>query len=180
MADVLVGLISQPSFVAFKTAELLRQFSVYCNLRLIQFFFGWIIGSVSFLILSAISIDSRTPCTFPARYNSIVTVPRVTKLVIVIWLLISIVTASKIWLGDKWVVFPIVMIVFSILTTAFFTYKIFHIARKHLKKINKETQAAIHMNSRAVEVVKCKNSAVTVIYVYVEMLLFYLPFLAKR
>ena len=177
-----MGLISQPSFVAFNTAELLRQFSVYCNLSLIQFFpAGSSVACVPYrLILSAISIDSRTPCTFPARYNSIVTVPRVTKLVIVIWLLISIVTASKIWLGDNWVVFPIVMNVFSILTTAFFTYKIFHIARKHLKKINKETQAAIHMKSRAVEVVKCKNSAVTVIYVYVEMLLFYLPFLAKR
>ena len=95
-----------------------------------------------------------------------------------IWLLISIITASKIWLGDKCVVFPIVMNVFSILTTAFFTYKIFHIARKNLKKINKETQAAIHIKSRAVEVVKCKNSALTVIYVYVVMLLFYLPFLA--
>ena len=45
------------------------------------------------------------------------------------------------------------------------TYKIFHIPRKNLKKINKETQAAIHMKGRAVEVVKCKNSAVTVIYV---------------
>ena len=49
VADVLVDLISQPSFVAFKTAELLRQYNVCCNLRLIQFFSGWIIGSVSFL-----------------------------------------------------------------------------------------------------------------------------------
>ena len=177
VADVLVGLISQPSFVAFKTAELLRQYNVYCNLRLIQFFFGWIIGSVSYVILSAISIDRLLALSLHLRYNSIVTVARVTKLVIVIWLLISIVTASKIWLGDKWVVFPLVMKVFSILTTAFCTYKIFHIARKHLKQINTETQAANHMNSRAVEVVKCKNSAVTVIYMYVVMLAFYLPFL---
>ena len=160
---VLPGGGSQPSFVAFKTAELLRQYDVYCNLRLTQFFFGWIIGSVSYLILSAISIDRLLALSLHLRYNSIVTVSRVTKLVIVIWLLISIVTASKIWLGDKWVVFPIVINVFSIFTTAFCTYKIFHIAHKHLKKINKETQAAIHMNSRAAEVVKCKNSALTVI-----------------
>ena len=154
VADVLVGLISQPSFVAFKTAELLRQYNVYCNLRLIQFFSGWIIGSVSFLILSAISIDRLLAAlSLYLRYNSIVTVSRVTKLVIVIWLMISIVTPSK--------------ITTAILTTAFCTYKIFHIPRKHLNKINKETQAAIHMKSRAVEVVKCKNSAVTVIYVYI-------------
>ncbi|XP_029188192.2 melanocyte-stimulating hormone receptor-like [Acropora millepora] len=178
VADALVGLISQPCFVAFKTAELLRQYDVYCNLRLIQFFFGWIIGSVSYLILSAISIDRLLALSLHLRYNSIVTVPRVTKLVIVIWLLISIVTASKIWLGDKWIVFPIVINVFSIFTTAFCTYKIFHIARKHLKKIHKETQATIHMNSRAAEVAKCQNSALTVIYLYVVMLLFYLPFLA--
>ena len=129
------------------------------------------------LILSAISIDRLLALSLHLRNNSIVTVPRVTKLVIVIWILISVVTASKIWLGDKWVVFPIVMNVFAVLTTAFCTYKIFHIARKHLKQINKEIQAAIHMKSRAVEVVKCKNSAVIVIYLYVVMLLFYLPFL---
>ena len=178
MADVLVGLISQPSLVAFKTAELLRQYNVYCNLRLIQFFSGWITGSVSYLILGAISIDRLLALSLHLRYNSIVTVPRVTTLVIVIWLLISIVTASKIWMGDKWVVFPIVMIVFAVLTTAFCTYKIFYIARKHLNKINQETQAAIRIHSRAVDVVKCKSSTVTVIYVYVVMLLFYLPFLA--
>ena len=178
MADVLVGLISQPSFVAFKTAELLRQYNIYCNLRLIQFFSGWIIGGVSYLILSAISIDRLLALSLHLRYKSVVTVPRVTSLVIVIWLLISIVTASKIWLGDKWVVFPIVMIVLAVLTTALCTYKIFYIARKHLNKINKETQAAIRIHSRAVDVVKCKSSAVTVIYVYVVMLLFYLPFLA--
>ena len=68
------------------------------------------------------------------------------------------------------------MNVFAVLTTAFCTYKMFYIARKHLNKINTETQTAIHIHSRAV--VKCKNSAVTVIYVYVVMLLFYLPFLA--
>ena len=84
------------------------------------------------LILSAISIDRLLALSLHLRYNSIVTVPRVTKLVIVIWILISVVTASKIWLGDKWVVFPIVMNVFAVLTTAFCTYKIFHIARKNI------------------------------------------------
>ena len=178
VADILVGLISQPALVAFKTAELLRQYNVYCSLRLIQFFFGWITGSVSYLILSAITIDRLLALSLHLRYKSIVTVPRITTLVIVIWLLISILTASKIWMGDKWVVFPIVINVFAVLTTALCTYKIFYIARKHLNEIKRETQSVMHIHSRTADVVKCKNSAVTVIYLYVVMLLFYLPLLA--
>ncbi|XP_068679621.1 melanocyte-stimulating hormone receptor-like [Montipora capricornis] len=179
MADVLVGLIGQPSFVAFKTAEILQEFQIYCNLRLIQFFFGWITGGVSFLILGAISIDRLLALSLHLRYNSIVTFPRMMTLVVMVWVMLSVVVASKFWLGDKWVVLPIVINVLAVFTTAFCTCKIFYIARKHLRQINEVNRTAAYcIHNRTADVLKCKKSAVTVIYVYVVMLLFYLPFLA--
>ena len=38
VADLLVGLIGQPSFAAYKIAERLENFKVYCTLRMTQFF----------------------------------------------------------------------------------------------------------------------------------------------
>ena len=48
-SDLLVGLVVQPCFVAYKLAELLENFSAYCKLRMVQFFFGWITSAVSLL-----------------------------------------------------------------------------------------------------------------------------------
>ena len=97
VSDLLVGLIGQPSFVAFKIAEILGNFKVYCTLRVIQFFFGWITCGVSFIILSGICIDRLLALTLHLRYQNIVTVPRMVTVIIVVWVLCSAWIISKIW-----------------------------------------------------------------------------------
>ena len=57
VSDFLVGLVGQPSFVAYKVAELLENFNGYCKARIIQFFIGWITSGVSFLTLSGVCVD---------------------------------------------------------------------------------------------------------------------------
>lgn len=52
-SDFLVGCVGQPSFVAYKLAESLGKFNAYCNLRMIEFFCGWITSSISFITLAA-------------------------------------------------------------------------------------------------------------------------------
>ena len=177
VADLLVGLIGQPSFVAFKIAELSENFKVYCTLRMIQFFFGWITCGVSFIILSGICIDRLLALTLHLRYQNIVTVPRVVTVIIVVWVFCSAWTVSKIWLGDTWIILPVIITVVAMLVTAFCTFKIFHIDRKHLRQINNQNEAMAHIQTRAVDVLKCKKSAVTIIYVYGFLVAFYLPFL---
>ena len=51
VSDFLVGLVGQPSFVAYKVAELLEDFNGYCKVQMIQFFTGWITSGVSFFFL---------------------------------------------------------------------------------------------------------------------------------
>ena len=50
VSDFLVGLVGQPSFVAYKVAELLEDFNGYCKVQMIQFFTGWITSGVSFFL----------------------------------------------------------------------------------------------------------------------------------
>ena len=60
--------------------------------------------------------------------------------------------------------------------TAFSTFKIFHIVRRHQRQINDQNMAALNVQTNTVNVLKCKKSAVTVLYIYGLLLIFYLPF----
>ena len=169
-SDFLVGLLGQPFFVAFKTAELLGKFNAYCKLRLSQFFIGWITGGISFAILSGVSIDRLLALTLHLRYKTIVTNRRVLMLVISVCISISIVTISKFWMRDNWVIMPATIFSVTTLMTAVSTFQIFQIARMHQRQIFQQNQT--------VHVLKCKKSAVTVLYVYGLRLTFYLPFIS--
>lgn len=176
--DLLVGLIGQPSFVAFKIAELLEKFKAYCDLRMTQFVFGWTTCGSSFIILSVISIDRLLALTLHLRYDNTMTVARAVAVALAVWVLCAVLTISKFWLGDKWIILPAIIAIVTFITTAFSTCKIFSIARKHLRQINEQNQTMINLQNCTVDVLRCKKSAVTVIYVYATMLIFYLPFVA--
>ena len=85
-SDLLVGLICQPFFVAYKIAELANNFSAYCILRMIQSISSWITAGVSLLILSQVSVDRLLALTLHLRYNTIITVPRVLKVAAFHWI----------------------------------------------------------------------------------------------
>ena len=180
VSDLLVGLFGQPSFVTFKIAELNENFNAYCNSRMTQFFFGWITCGVSFITLSSSCIDRLLALTLHLRYKTVVTVPRVIKVVVVVWVLCSAWTFSKFWFGDKGIILPALIALVTILITAFCTFKVFKIARKHQRQIHEQNHATFVSNSCAVDALKCKKSlaAVTVLYIYGLPLISYLPFLA--
>ena len=175
-SDFLVGLVAQPCFVAYKVAKLLDNFSTYCKMRMIQFFCGWITSGVSLFTLSGVCIDRLLALTLHLRYNSLVTVPRMVMVIVGIWIICSALIILKFWF-DKWVILPAILAVSSLLMIAFCTSKIFQITLKHQRQINAQNQTMIYLQTNTVNVIKCKSSAVTVLYVYGLMLVFYLPFL---
>ena len=177
-SDFLIGLVGQPSFVAYKLAELLKNSSAYCNMRIVQFFSGWITSGVSFLTLSGISSDRLLALTLHLRYKNMITVPRVLTVTAAIWLFCSAGTILKFWL-ENWVTLPIITAVVAILLTADCTFEILRIARKHQRQISDEqNQIITNLQCNVADLRKCKKSAITVLYVYGLLLAFYLPFLA--
>ena len=143
-----------------------------------QFFFGWITCGVSFITLSGVCIDRLLALTLHLRYETVVTLPRVIKVVIVVWVVCSVWTFSKFWFGDKWIILPALIALVTVLITAFCTLKIFKTARKHQRHINEQNHATFVSNKCAVDALKCKKSAVTVLYIYGFLVIWYLPFLA--
>ena len=176
-SDLLVGAICQQFLVAHKIAELVDNFPTFCTLRIIQNLSGYITSGVSLLTLTAVSIDRLLAVTLHLRYSEIVTVPRVFQIAFTLWIFSITTVMVMFWMKTaSWIVFPLVMLFLTLLVTAFSTCKILHIVRRHQRQINDKNMAALSLQSNTVNALKCKKSAVTVLYIYGLLLIFYLPF----
>lgn len=171
-ADLLVGLVCQPFFVAYKMAELANNLSVYCTLRMIYNIPSWITTGVSLVTLSLVSVHQLLALTLHLRYNTIVTVPRVFQISAGVWIL-SITGITSRFYVRNWIAIPAVTLLLTFFVTALSTLKIFQIVRKHQRQISQQEQS---VQSNTINVLKCKKSAVTVIYVYGLFVIFYIPF----
>ena len=173
-SDLVVGLVSQPFYVAYKIAELTENYRAYCILRMIQSISGWTATGVSLAILSGVSVDRLLVLTLHLRYNAIVSVQRMLQAVFIIWIL-SVTIVMLRFLISQWLIFPVAVVVTSFLVTTMSTLKIFQIVRRHQRQINQQRHS---VQSNTVDVLKCKKSAVTVLYVYGLFVIFYLPLCA--
>lgn len=175
LSDLLVGLICQPFFVAYKIAELGNDFTAYCILRMIQSISGWTTAGASLLTLSGVSVDRLLALTLHLRYNTIVTVPRVFKVALLLWIFALTTVMLRFWLR-KWIIFPLVILLVTFLVTTLSTFKIFKIVRKHLRQINQQHRNVDDFQRNTINALKCRKSAVTVLYVYGLFFIFYIPF----
>ena len=174
VSDLLVGLICQPFYVAYKLAELGNDFSVYCVLRMIQTISGWTTSGASLLILSVVSLDRLLALTLHLRYPTIVTVARARQIAVFLWIFSITGVMSRFYLKN-WVIFPTVLLLLTLLVTALSTLKIFQIVRRHRRQITLQEQ---NVQSNMINVLKCRRSAVTVLYIYGLFVIFYLPLCA--
>ena len=179
-SDLLVGLICQPFFAAFKVAELVDNFKAYCTLGMFHGTSGWITSGVSFLTLAAVSIDRLLALTLHLRYNTIVTVRRAFQVICFLWIFSITVVMLRFWINSDryWLFFPIAITVLTFFVITLSTFKIFQIVRRHQRQINDQHTAVCRLQSNVntVSVLKCRKSAVTVLYVYGLFLIFYFPF----
>ena len=171
-SDVLVGLICQPFFVAFKIAELGNNFGVYCILRMIHTICGWTTSGVSLLTLSLVSVDQLLALTLHLRYTTIVTISRVFQITAFLWIGVMTAVLLRFWMS-KWIFVPLLTLLLTFIVTALSTFKIFQIVRRHQRQISQQQQS---VQSNTVNVLKYKKSAATALYVYGLFCIFYLPF----
>ena len=170
-SDLLVGLICQPCFVVYNIAELSDNFNVYCTFRIAQTMCSYVTSGMSLATLSGISIDRLLSLTLHLRYNSVVTVERIVRTASVLWILSITVVLLRFWIS-KWIIFPALLLLSTFVVTTLSTLKIFQIVRRHQRLIRQQQQS-VQINTATA--LKCRKSAVTVIFVYGLFMLFYLP-----
>ena len=177
--DLLVGLVCQPLFVAFKIAELERNLNAYCWLRLLQSRTAWTTSGVSFLTVAAVSVDRLLALTLHLRYDTLVTVPRVLQVTFLFWILSMILNVVlTFWMTNVWLFFPMVIFFLTFIVITISTLKIFRTVLRHQRQINHQNAAVSHLQNNTVNVLKCRKSAVTVLYVYGLFVICFVPYIA--
>ena len=178
-SDLLVGMVCQPLFVGYKMTQLLGKIDASCVVATLNDIAAYITSGASILTLAAVSVDRLLSLILHLRYHAIVTVRRVLQIVFLLWVFAIISTMLKIWLRDDWIIVPVFLGLLTLSVTTFSTLKIFQIARKHQRCIAHPSLSYSNNLPRpaAENVLKCKKSAVTVLYVYGLFLLCFLPML---
>ena len=149
--------------MAYVIAELEENFNAYCTLRLIHVISGWTTTGASYLTLAAVSIDRFLAVTLHLRYNMIVTVPRVFIAVCVLWITCITGVLLRFWLSN-WITYALGVMILTFFVTALSALKIFQIVRRHLRQIHGQNTAG-NFPTNTVNAIKCRKSAVTVLYV---------------
>ena len=174
VSDLLVGLISQPFFVASELTKnrLLEKLS-----EIIEF----ILCGISMSTMTAISVDRFMAVQYPMRYQSaIITRPLVTyATIIVIWIVN--VSCSGLYLWHWPTYFGIMAVsLFVCLALSTFSYvKIYLIVRQHLIQIRAQEMAASQVISerQTTNLLRNKTSAMNTFIFYIVMIVCYIPIL---
>ena len=149
VADLLVGLVATPSYITKKlvTAEPIA--TVVCDMFRFSYF---ITGYASILSLCVISAERLSAIKRPLTYMTVVTRPRVTLVLILIWIDTLVVSSLPFfpWPGDhsdechysprRW--WSIMVIILNVIIPFFFIVTcyaiIYSVARVHIRKISSD------------------------------------------
>ena len=166
--------------MASKIAELERNLTAYCWLRLLQGRTAWTTLGVSLVAVAAVSVDRLLALTLHLRYETLVTVPRVLQVTFLFWILSMISNVVlRFWMTTNvWLFITMVIVVLTFIVITISTLKIFQTVLRHQRQINDQNAAVSHLQNNTVNVLKCRKSAVTVLYVYGLFVICYVPYIA--
>lgn len=88
--DLLVGLIAEPSNIAYLISLLLGEWHLCQFSSAISFIVGYMLGTVSLLTVTAVSVDRLLALLLGLRYRQVVTLKRTFSLILIFWIVCSV------------------------------------------------------------------------------------------
>lgn len=175
ITDFLTGLVTQPLFVCSVVARIAKSYDLYCTASLLSFLPVYILSGVSFLTLTAISIDRFIALRIHLRYRAIVTIRRVLSIEAGVWLFsISVTLLPFAGFFSSFQLFIALIISTSLTLNVSAYFYILHTLRKHKAKIANHDQISTTYE-KAVNVRKVKSSSWTMLAVFCLFFACYIP-----
>lgn len=183
-SDFGVGLIVQPFYVLYKTAELKNNHLLYCIGGIGFHLSANVFSAVSFLTVTAIAIDRVLALLLTTRYQTTVSLRRVIKVLLTIWALTGLWVFNWIWNLETYQVFNITVISVCLLVCSVSYITLWVTLSKLRKKTVSRLNGGEEITSKEANNVRSrkfgayKRSVTNMFYVYVLMLVCYVPYLA--
>ena len=169
VSDILVGLIAQPIYFA-----LLH--TIDFDLYRVSAILGYTLCGVSFLTITAITVDRFLALHYHMTYASLVTARRVKYTLIIVWVF-SVLIAGFHFLDFRVQNSLVSIVTISCLMICTFCYiRIYLIVRRHQFEINAQQQAVQSSDARKnLNMVRLRRSALNTFVFYIALILCYFP-----
>ena len=170
VSDLLVGFLAQPIYIA---KELTRDLSVHNAWMMI----GPSLCAVSFLTITAITVDRFLALHYHMRYSTLVTKYRVKYTLVFLWLISFLISGFHLWISRIHTILVAFGTITCLIISAIFYIRIYLIVRRHQLQIHAQQQAVQSFNTENINlnVGRLKRSAVSTFVFYAALVLCYFP-----
>ena len=178
VSDLAVGLLIQPLFILSTLKRLVVNDDILSSVSKTKDIAGLCLCGVSFLTVTAISLDRMIALKFHLRYNSLVTMNKTALAIAVMWTVSGFSSSAKLLKAHA--LYPFFgLIIVSCLVANFFAYfEVYRVVIRHRGQIHSQMQVMSANAGQGMRFKQLRRSAVTIFYVYCLFLLCYLPYIA--
>jgi len=169
VSDFLVGLVAQPIYIA-------EQLTGDKNALKVSVMMGYSLCGVSFLTITAITVDRFLALHYHMRYATLVTESRVKYTLIIIWLVCFIGSGLDFW-SESLHRFTVGAAIITCLIICAFSYiRIYRIVRRHQLQILAQQQATQSCDAENnLNITRLRRSAMNTFVFYIALIICYLP-----
>jgi len=169
VSDFLVGLFAQPIYVAKQLTE--DRFVHHASVMI-----GYSLCGVSFLTITAITVDRFLALHYHMRYATLVTESLVKFILTIIWFISSLGSGFYFWNTRVHSLITGIITIICLLICTVFYIRIHRIVRRHLLQIDAQQQAAQSPNTgNNLNFMRLKRSALNSFVFYIALIICYLP-----
>ncbi|XP_068675677.1 adenosine receptor A3-like, partial [Montipora foliosa] len=166
ISDLQVGILVQPSYVAYRLLENAHGF-VPCSVRMLYWSGFYVYYGVSFTTLSAVSCETLIALKYHLRYSAIVRPRRVLKTALFIWLINILFTFLKWAQNDVFRGIHLVMWSFFLVTTVTIQITILKTVIRHQRQIKKHHPTSTRPSAMRQMQIKLAINVASIVAVYV-------------
>ena len=173
-SDLAVGLVVQPLFLYIELIQIVERPAQYpCALGHAFIIVSYSVCGVSLMTVTAISIDRLLALQYHLRYVNIVTVQRVSYLILFIWLVSTSLASMILWNEKIFLVVMALVVGICLCLSVIVRLKIYRVVRRHQLQIRTQREAAQSRNGFTVT--RFKRTAANAFLIHYFLLLCYTP-----
>ena len=177
LSDLAVGAIVQPLLIVNDLIHLFSQDQLLQSLLLtIYNVFAFYLCGISLCTITAISVDRLIAIQKPLHYPSIVTIPRVRRVLVAVWTTCAILVSAQFLHEMIELVLVAVVICVCLFMSAFSHVKIYKIVRHHKSRIQVQREAVETNTVDVNNMSGLKTSALNALIVFLVLTVCYCPY----
>ena len=171
VSDFLVGFIAQPLYIAEQLTKDRLAYHISVTM-------GFSLGGVSFLTITAITVDRFLALHYHMRYATLVTESRVKYTLIIIWLISFLGSGFNFWNTHVHSLMTGIIAIICLLIATFSYIRIYRIVRRHQLQLHVQLQQRALQSSNTgnnFNITRLKKSALNTFIFYIALIMCYLP-----